>query len=354
MDEFRVDSHKLIYHIERLYQWNKGEDIYPIYIEISPFGGCNQRCIFCALDYLEYKPNCLDTPTLENFLKDISRKGVKSIMFAGEGEPLLHKDISHLVMYANRNGLGVAITTNGILLSGELLKEILPSLSWLRISLNAGGEKTYSFIHGAGSKDFHKVMENIKQAVKLKKENGYSTTIGVQFLLLNENYKEASILAEKLKAIGVNYLIIKPYSQHPQSLNRLKSQLNYEKLLSLKEQLRGYEDKDFRIIFRKKTMLKIREQKPYKKCLGLPFWSYLTSMGDLYACSVFLGDERFCYGNIYQECFQEIWKGARRKKIMEMMENNWNIENCREICRLDEINRYLWELENPPQHVNFI
>ena len=29
-------------------------------------------------------------------------------------------------------------------------------------------------------------------------------------------------------------------------------------------------------------------------------------------------------------------------------------KNCREICRLDEMNRYLEELKNPGEHVNFI
>ena len=29
-------------------------------------------------------------------------------------------------------------------------------------------------------------------------------------------------------------------------------------------------------------------------------------------------------------------------------------KNCRELCRLDEMNRYLSELKNPGEHVNFI
>lgn len=354
MDEYVIDSHKLMYHADRLAPWSSGKDIYPLYVEIAPCGVCNHRCIFCALDYLGYKPAFLEKKVLKVFLKDISRLGAKSIMFAGEGEPLLHKDISELVVYAKSQGLDVAITSNGVLLSKELSRKILGSLSWLRISLNAGSAATYSSIHRTDALDFDRVINNIKEAVRLKDKKRYNCTIGVQLLLLNENYKEVSKLAQTLSKIGVDYLIIKPYSQHPLSKNRLKAALDYKHFLFLEEKLKIYAKGNFKIIFRKNTMLKIAEKKPYEKCLGLPFWAYLSSKGDLYACSAFLGDERFCYGNIYKESFEKIWNGSKRKKIMKMMKELWDIKNCREVCRLDEINRYLWSLKNPPSHVNFI
>ena len=354
MDIYRIDRHKLIYHPRKVADWLEGKETYPIYIEISPYGGCNHRCIFCALDYLKYEPSSLDKKLLENFIEEISERGVKSIMFAGEGEPLLHKNISELVVHAKNCGLDISITTNGVLLSTDILNEILPWLSWLRISLNAGTRETYSHIHGTKAGDFDNVLKNIKEAVQIKRDKGYSCTIGIQLLLLNENCEEITLLAEILKDIGADYLTIKPYSQHPSSINRLKSCLDYEKFLSLEEKLKNYATEHFTIIFRKKTMSKIQEQKHYPKCLGLPFWAYLTSKGDLYACSAFLGDDRFCYGNIYQDSFEKLWKGGKRREINKMMETGWKIENCREVCRLDEINRYLWNLKNPPQHVNFI
>jgi len=101
-------------------------------------------------------------------------------------------------------------------------------------------------------------------------------------------------------------------------------------------------------------MQKLKENKPYKKCLGLPFWAYINSTGDIYACSSFLGNKKFCYGNIYKNSFKEIWKRKKRKQILGMFSREFNISQCRQACRLDEINRYLWELKNPDSHVNFI
>lgn len=57
-DKIRMDSHKLIYHPEQVAKWLRGENIYPIEVEISPSGACNHRCVFCAVDYVGYHQMC--------------------------------------------------------------------------------------------------------------------------------------------------------------------------------------------------------------------------------------------------------------------------------------------------------
>ena len=107
-DKLRIDGHKLNYHPDRIMPWVKGKDIYPVYVEIGPTSICNHRCIFCALDYTGYKGKLMDTQVLLNALTEMGKKGVKSIMFGGEGEPTLHKDFSLLVEHAKKNGLDVS------------------------------------------------------------------------------------------------------------------------------------------------------------------------------------------------------------------------------------------------------
>jgi hypothetical protein len=67
-----------------------------------------------------------------------------------------------------------------------------------------------------------------------------------------------------------------------------------------------------------------------------------------------LSDDKFCYGNIYNNSFEEIWEGDKRKESYEYIQNELDINNCRVNCRMDDINRYLWSLKNPNAHVNFI
>lgn len=354
MDDYRIEGHKLMFHISRVHQWLNGEFIYPVYIEIGPSGTCNQRCIFCALDYLDYKPQYIDTNVLMDTLSEMAQCGVKSVMFAGEGEPLLHKNITRLIVHTKKVGIDVAITTNGVFFKGDIAQICLPLLTWMRISLNGGTPQTYAEVHRCSPEDYEKVLNNIAEAVKLKRKNHYACTIGVQFLLLAHNYHEVSMLAKQLKDKGVDYLIIKPYSQHPLSKNKLSTTINYSDYMYLDDELQKLSNSNFRIIFRDRTMRRIKEDKSYKRCLGLPFFAYLASNGELYACSAFLGREEFCYGNIYKNDFRSIMNNECRKEIIVRASSRLDVTKCRQVCRMDKINSYLWELKNSGQHVNFI
>lgn len=353
-DELKIDSHKLMFHVPRLNAWLKGKTIAPLYMEIAPSGGCNHRCIFCAVDYLDYKPAFLDFEVLRSCVKQAAVLGVKSIMYAGEGEPLLHKDIQKIVRMTKTAGIDVSITTNGVLLKKELSQKILKYLSWIRISLNAGTSSSYAKVHRTKEEDFSMVLDNLKNAVQIKKEDRLNLTIGVQLLLIPENVAEVLNLARLLKKIGVDYLTIKPYSQHPLSRASLDPAFKYERHADLRNKMQGLGDKHFKIIYRDVTMQRLGTKKDYLHCLGLPFWAYITTLGDVYACSAFLGKKEFCYGNIYKNSFQQIMNSRRRKDIIKRASSRLDVTKCRQVCRLDKINSYLWELTHPGLHVNFI
>ena len=204
MDDFRIDTHKLTYHPERVAAWTAGRDVYPIYLEISPCSACNHRCVFCAFDYLGHKPVYFKPAVLKRFIRDIAACGVKSILFSGEGETLLYRHLEDAVSYARKCGIDVAVTTNAVLLEPSRARRLIPHLSWLRISLNAGTPATYARVHGTKPEDFTKVIDNIKRAVAIRKQTKSGCTIGVQFLLLNENYRECVRLARLLKKLGVD------------------------------------------------------------------------------------------------------------------------------------------------------
>lgn len=253
MDKYRIDSHKLIYHISRVNDWLSSKVVYPIYTEIATSGTCNHRCTYCALDYMEYQHRFLDKKILKERLSEMARLGIKSIMYAGEGEPLLHKKIGEIILHTKNVGIDIAITTNGVVFIPKLMQQTISSITWIKVSINGATRDTYAKIHRCSPDDFDRTIKNISEAVKFKKENNIECAIGMQMILLPENWHEAVLLAEKARDIGADYLVIKPYSQHLFSHTKLYKDFHYSEYLNLGETLRQFNTRDFQVIFRSVT-----------------------------------------------------------------------------------------------------
>lgn len=365
-DKYKIDSHKLSFHPKWVAQlvdshdsWEKAKKVYPIYIEVSPVGACNHRCTFCAVDYIGYKAVMLDTKILKSRLQEMGALGVKSIMYAGEGEPMLHKDITEIVNETKKSGIDVSFTTNATVINDKFINEALQDVSWIKVSINAGTPETYSKIHQTKQKDFFKVIENLKKVIKKRNDDGLSVVVGAQALLLPENANEIHELIHLCKEeIKLDYLVVKPYSQHMFSNTHQYENVDYSKYLDLEKKLDEYNSEKFQLIFRSHTMKKYIEnpENRYKKCNATPFsWAYLMADGDLYGCSAYLLDDRFNYGNIMKDTFKNVWEGKKRELNYNFVKNDLNIIECRKNCRMDEVNRYLYNIINEPlNHINFI
>lgn len=366
MDKFSIDSHKLIYHPARVAQWLEAGDqweqakgVYPLYVEMSPVGACNHRCSFCAVDYIGYQARRMDVRVLEQRIPEMGRLGVKSIMLAGEGEPLLHKNIVDIVQLCHEAGIDSSLTTNATVVRDDFLDRALPNISWIKVSLNAGSAENYARVHGTKPEDFGRVLDNLHRLTAQREARNLSCTIGAQILLLPENVDEIERLAYLCRDdLGLDYLVVKPYSQHNFSNTRIYSGLEYDGYLELGEKLAAITNERFQVVFRARTMRKYTQdvRDRYDTCHATPFfWAYVMADGSVYGCSAYLLDQRFMYGNLNEQRFQQIWEGEARRQAMQFVREKLDISECRRNCRMDEVNRYLDALKNETiPHVNFI
>ncbi len=355
MDKYNIDSHKLHLHPVRVAEWLRGETIYPLYVEFSPAGMCNHRCVFCTMDFMGYQSRRLDPDVYAERIREMGAKGVRAVMFGGEGEPLLNKDVTGMGEATKAAGIDLSITTNGVLLDGERVERLLPVTSWIKVSCNAGTPKSYARVHQTDVKDFSRVMTNLERAVKIRDQAGLPCTLGGQCILLPETRDDMVGLAQRMRDMGMDYLVIKPYTRHPQSLSNAYDEISYAESQSLVKELAAEERDGFKIVYREKAMDRWDDKSAaFEHCMALPFWAYVDAGGNVWGCSRHLSEEAFHYGNIGEQSFEDIWTGEKRQKGIEWCEEHLDVTGCHVTCRMEVINNYLWRLRHPQPHDNFI
>ena len=118
------------------------------------------------------------------------------------------KKIDEIVTCTKQAGIDVSFTTNATVISDKFLERALPSVSWMKVSMNAGTKETYAGVHRTKERDFDRVIGNLKNVVKARQERNLDVVVGVQALLLPENANEMERLALLARdEIGLDYLV---------------------------------------------------------------------------------------------------------------------------------------------------
>jgi GTP 3',8-cyclase len=355
MSKYNFDGHKLMHHPERVSRYLADGDCYPLYMEISPVGVCNHRCIFCAYDYIGYPNRKLEKGRTLALLDELAQCGLKSILFAGEGEPLIHPDIAEFILRARANGIDVGLFTNGQLLKRELAEVILPALTFVRLSFNGGTRDNYAAIHSVSPDAFDTVVANIRNAAAIKRRAGLQLDIGAQFVLIPENRAYLIQAAETLKDCGVDYLAIKPFMQRELQAYQLEDPFSEAALDELFAPVERLADSSFNVIARRDTFLNCDGVRQYDHCLGTSFISVLNSAGVVSSCLPYWEQQEYSFGSIYEHSFQEIWNSEKRKQVKSCLEQSLDAHACPPNCRANAINEFLWNLRHPRvKHINFI
>ncbi len=371
----------------------------PIDVQIAPTSICKYNCPMCS--YGEHKKDIekniveglskekeyfMSFNDMVNCIDQIKDIGAKSITFTGGGEPLLNENTIQGLIYAKSVGLHVGLFTNGHELTNKKAKQIANiSLSFVRISFNAGTPESYSVVHGTKTSSLKKVLYNIRSLAQAKKElteknksKYFQLGIGVLIspLIMDDFMNIATVI--KNIAIGypnmINNIAFRPSVRYihgcqftdatQKSLNyiannpRIKCYLqSYENFLYKKKQFpETLFSKAVEIItnevkpFMEKGVGRVNviiptgrvtgvshNIKPFSKCLAHPLSLFIGHDSTVYHCVELALDTNTSYGNLKEHSFRIILKSKRRKEVMNWINNN--IENyCPPVCKLYEYN----------------
>lgn len=352
MSKLFLDGSKLIHHLSRVSDWLEHKDIFPIHVEISPSSGCNQRCILCCVDYKHHKPGLLNQEILMGLVNDFSTHGVKSYLLAGEGEPLLNKHVPEFAERCFKAGVDGALNSNAVLFDEAVAERMLPALTWARFTIQSPVSGEYGKIHGTAPGDLDKVIKNLERAVKIKSTHCLDVTLGIQQILINENMERIYDNAVLAKQMGMDYFTVKRFSKHPENVYDVPEDL-YKQCRDQFDRCEELNDDHFTAIVRW-NQFEGQCDRTYKRCVGLPFITQILADGSVVPCCMFFDDPSKHFGNLNEQSFADIWLGENKKRIVDFIEKNVNVEGCMTYCRHHSTNLFLWQLVEKPSHINFI
>ncbi|MBF0446281.1 MAG: radical SAM protein [Magnetococcales bacterium] len=361
-ERFRFDGHKMLYHLDRVADWQKGVKFPPIHIDMGLTKFCNTACIYCyAVVQNMTKGVMIQEDTLLKYIEDCGRLGVKSIGFIGDGEPTLNPAMYDAAVLAKKVGVDTSMATNGLLFNMDRAFDMLRDMSYIRINLSAGTPEGFKRVHQSASKNFAVLVEKIRTLVQIKKENKLPCTIGLQMVLVPECFDQVMAEAQLGAELGVDYFVIKQCADSEYKEIGIDYK-EYEKIEKTLHEAEKLSTKDYvvqakwnKINAAKDTPLYKDGIRKYDICYGTPFLAQISGNGKVYPCGPFYNKDRFLMGDIHEQSFYDIVMGDRYWDVHKDIARSVDVhKDCAIGCRQDYINKFLWDLKNPPEHVNFI
>lgn len=172
----------------------------PMRLEIHPYHfsqrtPCNNNCGWCTrakdkYNIIKKKIEGIPIAPLLRLIRDIKNTGVQDVVISGNStEPLLYPWIEDLLVEIKKMGLPFRLFSN-FYYGFKLLKiaHLFDSDDIVRISLDAGSESGYNLTHKPSDKRaFFKILRNIEQLLKRRKEIGNDFQVHMTYLLSKEN-----------------------------------------------------------------------------------------------------------------------------------------------------------------------
>ena len=204
------------------------------YLRVSVTDRCDLRCVYCMKEKMNFLPKneVLSLEEIERLCDNFIELGVEKIRLTG-GEPLVRKDIIHLINNLNKkksytNLKEITLTTNGSLLKrfAKDLKE--NGINRINVSLDTIIEEKFREITRFGN--LEKTLEGIDEALKYNIKVKINTVVFKNF---NEKQVNNLINWANSKLIDLTFIEVMPMSdtdipRHMQfvSLDKIFKDLN--------------------------------------------------------------------------------------------------------------------------------
>lgn len=356
------NSDKALFHLEQIDLLRKGEQPYPVHVQLIISDYCNQNCSFCAYRMENYSSNQLfkiidldgtvnNNPKrmipwikLQELVGDFVQMGVKAVQLTGGGEPTVHPQFDLLCQSILDNGMNLGLVTNGLLLK-PARAQILSNAAWVRVSIDCGTPESYGRIRSVPPQEYNIVAKNIQYLTSLSRK----VVVGVGFVVTKDNYKEIFDACQQYKSWGADNVRISAIFQND-GIGYFDS--IYEEILEQIAQAKTLADESFAIYDNFGSRHEDLElgNPDYNFCPYMNFTTYIGGDQQVYTCCVNAYNDRGKIGSIKDQTFKELWDSANKKNFF----SHFDAKKC-ERCMFNNKNKFINNLlRKPTVHDSFV
>lgn len=311
----------------------------PEVVHLSVTGRCNLDCPFC---YEKYAEEEMTTSQIFYLIDRLSEMGVFQLAIGG-GEPFMRKDMVEIIRYCTKRHIVPNVTTNGTLLSVDIMKKISGLVGQINISLNS-----------------HFIENRTFDIDKIRDLKNYRIKTGLNFLVTSRSIHVLEELLHLSSEMPVsNIVILRP---KPTPWNKEwfeENKLTGKDMATLKDILVRFSKKikvhiDCSLVFLMKDISRdLLQSNAIYGCVAGENFCTIKSNGDVFPCS-FLNRKEYLAGNVLCDDFNAIWKNSLVFKNMRNIKNNVigvcrncsikeNCKGCRAIALFETGNLYSGE-----------
>ena len=195
-------------------------DDVPISINLDLTTACNYACDHCVDMNILNTGKRYDHEKLMDSLAQLARRGLKSVIVIGGGEPTLYPQFEEVMRRMKALGLRLGVVTNGTGMAKiRDVADVLDGGDWVRLSLDSGSDATFQAMH-TPRKPIS--LDEICEGIPPVKAVNRTTRIGFSYIIvwkgceandtsIVENVHEMTMAAERARRYLFDYISFKPF-----------------------------------------------------------------------------------------------------------------------------------------------
>ena len=353
---------KVIANVDRVLEFLETGNAPPVLVEVDPSNSCNHGCYFCISSYIHlpeskhletYDRSMMSREMLLSVCKDMIDMKVRAINWTGGGEPTLNRHTKEAIEFVGQNSdIKMGMFTNGTLLDKwDMFDTLVDNMTWVRFSIDAGGEELYNSIRRARKNDdWNKMNSNLKKLIDTNNSKGRPLDLGVGFVITPDTYEGILEFAEYFAGFDLDYCQFKPEIVNREREEGIQRDIDFwkEKIEPLLSKAKDVLGDKFQINGYKLDDLQNDPEfygRRYKKCLGSQIQPLVGADGNVYVCTNHRGYKQYSYGSLHEKSFKQIWNDIEsRRKVMHQIDNVECFSNCTQLCKPHESNKAVWQI----------